>query len=306
MPIPLLPALGLGLSTAEAIANPLFANATNQRNRRFTREMYDRQRADSLSDWSMQNEYNSPRAQMQRFQEAGLNPNLIYGQMQTAQPVRQSTPSGGQAEAPRVNAGKPFLDIYEMQNRSAQLDLVKQQIENLKKELEVKDVGMIATLKGVGLKDAQITEIMQRVGQKSISFPVDMRTKEANIANIEARTGLTLGQTKRIEDLTPVQKKALEQQMEESKERVKSLIVNRGKTEQERKYIEQRLSHDQTNQKIHQEMLKLWEKGINPNDPLWARTLATMIANWINGRPTGGVHKLNPKDPGYQLWKNNK
>ncbi len=32
-------------------------------------------------------EYNSPAAQMQRFKDAGLNPNLIYGQSNTAQPV---------------------------------------------------------------------------------------------------------------------------------------------------------------------------------------------------------------------------
>lgn len=30
--------------------------------------------------WNKQNEYNSPAAQMQRFSDAGLNPNLIYGQ----------------------------------------------------------------------------------------------------------------------------------------------------------------------------------------------------------------------------------
>lgn len=30
--------------------------------------------------WNMQNEYNSPEAQMARFKAAGLNPNLIYGQ----------------------------------------------------------------------------------------------------------------------------------------------------------------------------------------------------------------------------------
>lgn len=31
--------------------------------------------------WHMQNEYNTPKAQMQRLREAGLNPNLAYGQL---------------------------------------------------------------------------------------------------------------------------------------------------------------------------------------------------------------------------------
>lgn len=33
----------------------------------------------NIKNWRMVNEYNSPKAQMQRFAEAGLNPNLIYG-----------------------------------------------------------------------------------------------------------------------------------------------------------------------------------------------------------------------------------
>lgn len=34
----------------------------------------------NIDMWKMQADYNSPQAQMQRFQDAGLNPNLIYGQ----------------------------------------------------------------------------------------------------------------------------------------------------------------------------------------------------------------------------------
>lgn len=38
------------------------------------------QNAQQLAFWNMQNAYNTPKAQMQRFAEAGLNPNLIYSQ----------------------------------------------------------------------------------------------------------------------------------------------------------------------------------------------------------------------------------
>ena len=44
----------------------------------FKRQKYsDRQ---NIAFWNMQNKYNHPLQQMQRLQEAGLNPNLIYGQ----------------------------------------------------------------------------------------------------------------------------------------------------------------------------------------------------------------------------------
>ena len=66
----------------------------NKRTQKYNREMYERQRADSLSDWTRQNEYNSPTSQMARLREAGLNPNLVYGKGadNTAQAIRSSSP----------------------------------------------------------------------------------------------------------------------------------------------------------------------------------------------------------------------
>lgn len=43
-------------------------------------EMSKYQYSQDVDMWNMQNAYNTPREQMQRFKEAGLNPNLIYGQ----------------------------------------------------------------------------------------------------------------------------------------------------------------------------------------------------------------------------------
>ena len=51
--------------------------------------------------WKMQNEYNSPKAQMQRLQEAGLNPNLIYG----------DSVSGATGQA--GNIGRPEVPQFE-------------------------------------------------------------------------------------------------------------------------------------------------------------------------------------------------
>lgn len=45
----------------------------------------------NLDVWNMQNEYNTPAAQMLRYQDAGLNPNLIYGQSNMAGDVKTAT-----------------------------------------------------------------------------------------------------------------------------------------------------------------------------------------------------------------------
>ena len=46
--------------------------------------MKQQEQAYNLQLWNLTNEYNSPAAQMHRYQDAGLNPNLIYGQQNTA------------------------------------------------------------------------------------------------------------------------------------------------------------------------------------------------------------------------------
>lgn len=74
--------------------------------------------------WNMQNEYNHPKAQMARLKEAGLNPNLIYG----------DSASGATGLAGDI--GKPERAEIDFQNplhyltRFADLELRKQQTNN--------------------------------------------------------------------------------------------------------------------------------------------------------------------------------
>lgn len=48
-------------------------------NYKYNSWLADKQNQFNIDMWNRTNEYNSPQAQMQRFKEAGLNPNLIYG-----------------------------------------------------------------------------------------------------------------------------------------------------------------------------------------------------------------------------------
>lgn len=81
-----LPSIGSSIGSAAAgsaigsIVNGLFGFANSALNYHYQKKMAAYQNELNLKNWRMQNEYNSPSAQMQRFMEAGLNPNLIYGQ----------------------------------------------------------------------------------------------------------------------------------------------------------------------------------------------------------------------------------
>lgn len=56
--------------------------------------MQQQQQAFELDMWNLKNQYDSPAEQMKRFQDAGLNPNLIYGQ----QNVSGNVPQGSSAQ----------------------------------------------------------------------------------------------------------------------------------------------------------------------------------------------------------------
>lgn len=59
------------------------------------------QEASNIRLWNMQNEYNTPANQMLRFKEAGLNPNLIYGQTNTASPISTASADLNFADTPQ-------------------------------------------------------------------------------------------------------------------------------------------------------------------------------------------------------------
>ena len=70
--------------------------------REFDQSMWQKTNDFNLEMWNRMNKYNSPKAQMQRFKEAGLNPNLIYG-MGTHGNAGQQTRSGGAPGAGQAN-----------------------------------------------------------------------------------------------------------------------------------------------------------------------------------------------------------
>lgn len=80
----------------------------NQQQMDFSREMWDKQGIREKEFWNMQNAYNDPAAQMQRLQNAGLNPNLVYGSgsaAQSAAPLSPKQAHGASPSAARVDFG---------------------------------------------------------------------------------------------------------------------------------------------------------------------------------------------------------
>lgn len=69
-----------------------------------------RNRKNALDDWNRVNLYNAPKQQMQRYKDAGLNPNLIYSQQNNAPAIRSTD-----FVAPKIEEGA--LDVLGKSNK---------------------------------------------------------------------------------------------------------------------------------------------------------------------------------------------
>ena len=128
--------------------NAISQGMTNRSNQQFAEKQYAQQRKDSLADWNMQNEYNSPQAQMQRFKSAGLNPNMVYGggATTTAQPVRSSQAPTIHKEPIKMDLGSATQMYYNVQQQKLTNDNLKAQNEAIKTRTKLdlaKEYGMM-------------------------------------------------------------------------------------------------------------------------------------------------------------------
>ena len=87
------------LGDQRSVQNQVFGGYTRRDMSDYSQAAYNylmqqQQQAYELDMWNLKNQYDSPAAQMQRYQDAGLNPNLIYGQQNTS----GNAPTGAPAQ----------------------------------------------------------------------------------------------------------------------------------------------------------------------------------------------------------------
>lgn len=259
-----------GASLLGGLINAGSQLGTNSSQLSYSREMYDKQRADALADWKMQNEYNSPSAQMARFKEAGLNPNLIYGQMTNAPVVRTSSAQSYSPTAPQIDLGgtanMAINQYYDSQLKNATIDNVKAQADANQQIALLKAMEVLKESKNVpmyeGLANANANMRFNEAAMKGEEYEQfvefkDLR-KKSLVANIDSVISAT-------------------QLSNENKIKVQTEIENLKKTGEL--------------QKLEIDMRKA---GIAPNDPLLLRIIAQglPVGDWIQKAKTYVKSKL--------------
>lgn len=131
----------------------------NEKTRQFNRELAEWQNNMNIEQWQRERaaaiedrDYNSPAAQMQRFEQAGLNPNLLYGQINNSGSISSpsiagsltsgapATPMDYAASSPR-HGMQSFSNAFERIGEAMmEIPLYREQVKNAKLNNEEKEI----------------------------------------------------------------------------------------------------------------------------------------------------------------------
>lgn len=242
-----------GIAAGGSILGSLFgsgisgktAKTMQLREQQFNREMAEWQNQVNLQNWQMQNEYNTPANQMQRYQEAGLNPNLIYGQGSNGNAA--AAPQAAQVHAapgklPQYNFGdlgmSAAVDAYykgrQQRNAdaiaAAQVDFTKAQEAQAVQNTALKNVETLAEMLKYN-RDSRLDRVLEnqiRLGVDLLGAQVNSeRQRQTNMATenslLESRIRNTDMQTDLLQaqlNLTPVQASLMHAQVREIAQRI--------------------------------------------------------------------------------------
>jgi hypothetical protein len=128
-----------GAPSSSSVLNTGLTMLTNYQNRQ-----------NALKDQQRLNLYNSPQQQMQRFKEAGLNPNLIYKQTNEGAPVRSTDYVAPQinetqldvlGKSNNIQVQKMNMESMRLRNENQELqnDILRSQIPDLKEKIGIQN-----------------------------------------------------------------------------------------------------------------------------------------------------------------------
>lgn len=222
-----IPAIGAGASLLSQGFNALSTSGANRASEDFQRSMYERQRKDALTDWDKQNQYNSPLATMERFKDAGLNPNLIYGQgTQASTPVRTASPGSYRAEAPKLDLGDALSAFVKVMLDQTQISNQEKLLELREKELQMKNLKFDID------EQTKFTTIESR--EQALR---NLRQQHTNMDESNARAwiaqGLDKNRTEAQIALMNLEGKAKEQGIRQSEQYIENLKAQRRLTDKQ-------------------------------------------------------------------------
>lgn len=271
--------IGAGASLLGSGANALATGSMNKKTREYNTEMYERQKADNLSHWHLQNDYNSPTAQMERLRSAGLNPNLVYGNGTVANNATTpdtGTPASWNPKTPEIAAmATNSIGAYQdVRLKQAQYDNLRAQNTVLTNDALLKASQTLESMEKAsraGFDNTLAYELRQNMVQLSNNSV--MQSKESLDSQIYAN---------RLEG----RKQGMDFGSEVNTMLDNSYHGNRLNLEIQRAKAE--IKNTEAGTRLRELETQLNEMGIQKNDPIYLRVLTRFLNDTKLGKKIQG------------------
>ncbi|UYD39260.1 MAG: DNA pilot protein [Wigfec virus K19_180] len=259
--------IGAGISATGSAANAYAQGKMNKKTREWNEKMYAKQREDNLSQWHMQNDYNSPTAQMARLRESGLNPNLVYGNGAVAnnsQSMPNVSPASWNPKAPEVAAAatNTLGTYFDVKTRQAQYDNLKATNTAIQQDAILKAATTAATNAKTSrtqfdLKLAQdLRDVTTQAAQKNLlKLTGDAGISMANASTAEGRAGFE----------SPEYDKSYNKQADTAK-----LVL-----------FKEQNKNTKAGTELRELEADLNRKGITKSDPIYMRVIARFLDQFL-------------------------
>ena len=229
--------------------------------------MYERQKADNIELWNMQNEYNAPVNQMRLLKEAGLNPNLVYGSGATtaqADSIHTGSPGNPQFDTPDIasignSIGNSMAQFMDLKMRKAQIQGQEQQNALLAQEKKLK-------------------EIQEKSDQFDLDMKDNLRSYTLQGAELDYQTRSNRYNYEKNDEIRKAA--AASSNLKEAAERILRSQQERTLVPARKKYIGELIQNIDQDQQIKQFEIDLNKKGITKNDPSYLRILSELWDNY--------------------------
>lgn len=265
----------------------------NKKTRKWSEDMYARQRADSLADWSMQNAYNSPEQQMARYRAAGLNPNLIYGQQTTSPSVRSTTAPSWNPSPQRFEAGSVTGAYLDTQIRQAQIDQLAINQELARAE--------------ISLKEAQKFKIVGETETNKWTLGFKQSIADYQTEALRGKINQTYAQTKATIDENERRAAMQAPSLQLAAVKILQGRAETARTKAQESQIYAQIENIRKDGKIKDFEIDLQKSNITKGDPAWLRALESIIKgegtlydrisprrfkDYINSKVSQGYHSI--------------
>lgn len=189
------PVSAIALASAGQSSSNVLGSILNYRSQKLNRELQKELAMYGYSEerrnLKYMNQYNSPAAQMQRFQEAGLNKNLMYGQGTSGEQKVLPKYNAPNTQAPQLGSMDimgPIAQAANVKVQNAQAGLIQNQADNVAADTTLKlekvtTEGIIQSLQQENVISQQLANQITRATLDDVISQAELKTIQDKLGN---------------------------------------------------------------------------------------------------------------------------